>query len=112
MKTCKNCGAQINDDSEFCSFCGTKCENFVKPETHHISGGEKFGWGALGFFIPLAGLILFLVWLNDVQNKEKGIASIVGGAISIGVSILTSVVIWVVPYIIMIIGMSAAAGAY
>ena len=25
--------------------------------------GSKFGWGVLGFFFPLVGLILFLVWI-------------------------------------------------
>ena len=26
---------------------------------------DSIGWGVLGFFIPLAGLILFLVWRKD-----------------------------------------------
>lgn len=26
---------------------------------------DSIGWGVLGFFIPLAGLILFLIWRKD-----------------------------------------------
>ncbi|MFV0556058.1 MAG: hypothetical protein ACK5LM_03010, partial [Lactovum sp.] len=34
-----------------------------------------FWWGVLGFFLPLVGLILFIIWRKDTQTKGKGKAS-------------------------------------
>lgn len=38
-------------------------------QNHQYSGGSvadtgSFGWAVLGFFIPIAGLVLWLVWKN------------------------------------------------
>ncbi len=32
----------------------------------------SYWWGILGFFIPLAGLILFLVWRTSYPKSSKG----------------------------------------
>ena len=47
--------------------------------------GSKFGWGVLGFFIPLVGLILFLVWMKDKKKAAKaaGIGALIGFIFSI-----------------------------
>ena len=47
--------------------------------------GSKFGWGVLGFFIPLVGLILFLVWMKDKKRASKaaGIGALIGFIFSI-----------------------------
>lgn len=47
--------------------------------------GSKFGWGVLGFFFPLVGLILFLVWLKDKKKASKaaGIGALIGFIFSI-----------------------------
>ena len=47
--------------------------------------GSKFGWGVLGFFIPLVGLILFLVWMKDKKKASKaaGIGALIGFIFSI-----------------------------
>ena len=39
-----------------------------------------FGWGVLGFFIPLVGLILFLAWMRKKPraSKASGIGALVG----------------------------------
>lgn len=38
------------------------------------------GWGVLGFFIPIVGLILFLVWRKDKPKSAKvaGIGALIG----------------------------------
>lgn len=71
-KFCQNCGKELNEGAEFCLNCG----KFVKKETSATvitkTDGNGFGWGVLGFFIPLVGLILFLVWKKDYPKKAKG----------------------------------------
>ncbi len=59
------------------------------PETQ----GSKFGWGVLGFFIPLVGLILFLVWRSEKPRaaKASGIGAIIGFVVGIISSIIYSV---------------------
>lgn len=40
----------------------------------------SFGWAVLGFFFPLVGLILFLVWKDSkpLSGKKAGIGALVG----------------------------------
>ena len=47
--------------------------------------GSKFGWGVLGFFIPLVGLILFLVWMKDKKRASKaaGIGALIGFLVNV-----------------------------
>ena len=45
------------------------------------------GWAVLGFFFPLVGLILFLVW-NTVENKAKGKSAGKGALIGVIVGVL------------------------
>ena len=46
----------------------------------------SFGWAVLGFFIPLVGLILWLVW-KDSKPKSAKMAGI-GALVGVGVSVL------------------------
>lgn len=45
----------------------------------------SFGWAVLGFFIPLVGLILWLVWKDEKPKcaKSAGIDALVGFILSI-----------------------------
>lgn len=59
----------------------------------------SFGWAVLGFFIPIAGLILWLVWKDtkprDSRQSRNGF--------------IASIVVWVVVYVlIFIIGLIGA----
>lgn len=48
----------------------------------------SFGWGVLGFFFPLVGLILFLVWKDEkpVSAKQAGMGALV--------SVIVDAVLW------------------
>ena len=46
----------------------------------------SFGWAVLGFFIPLVGLILWLVW-KDSKPKSAKMAGI-GALVGVGISLL------------------------
>jgi hypothetical protein len=50
-------------------------------------------WSVLGFFIPLVGLILFLVWktTNPKSAKAAGIGALVSVVVNLLIVILTVV---------------------
>ena len=55
------------------------------------AGESTFGWAVLGFFIPIVGLILFLVW-NNSESKAKGNSAGKGAL----VGVIVGVIGWVV----------------
>ena len=71
---CEACGTQIADGQRFCP----KCVN------NQIKDKPSIGFAILSFFIPLVGLILFLVWKKDMPIKAKscGIGALIGFILS------------------------------
>ena len=51
--------------------------------------GTSIGWGILGFFIPIVGLILYLVWKTDRPKDSK--AAGIGALVSVILGILSVV---------------------
>lgn len=78
---CKNCGEIIDDQAVICPKCGVSQKN--EPQ---IVDNGGFGWGLLGCCIPIAGLILFLVW-KDTKPKTAKAAGI-GALVSVGILVL------------------------
>ncbi len=83
---CKNCGKEIEDTANVCTYCGTpqKEGGTTMPSMNSDDSGN-FGWSILGCCIPIVGLILFLVWNKEKPNtaKKAGIGALVGVAFSI-----------------------------
>ena len=79
---CKYCGYKTNDNDKFCANCG----KFINVNNNQIQTNDtgSFGWAVLGFFIPIIGLILFLVW-----NKEKP-----KSAKQAGIGTLSYIILW------------------
>lgn len=68
----------------------------VPQPTEQDSG--SFGWAVLGFFIPIAGLILYLVWRTEkpLSARRAGIGALVSvivGAVFTVLLIVVEVVI-------------------
>lgn len=82
MAYCRNCGAEINEYALTCPKCGAKQR--TEPSASPDEGG--FLWGLLGCCIPIAGLILFLVWKDTKPNTAK--AAGIGALVSVGAYIL------------------------
>lgn len=55
----------------------TAQQQYVAPAP---ADSGSFGWAVLGFFFPLVGLILFLVWKDSkpLSGKRAGIGALVG----------------------------------
>ena len=82
MAYCKNCGANIDDKAVICPSCGATQD---KPQQ---AAEEKnvFLWGVLGFFVPIAGLILYLMWKQTKPQSAKKAG--MGALISVGINVV------------------------
>ena len=98
MAFCRNCGKEIDDRAAVCIHCGV-----TQAATPQGVDNGGFGWGLLGCCIPVAGLILFLVW-KDSKPKTAKSAGI--GAL---VSVIGGVIFYVLYFILLFV--LAAAGA-
>lgn len=71
---CKNCGEQIDDEATYCPYCGAVQEG-VRIVRHRAvedpNDKPSFGFAFLSFLIPLLGLILFLVWKDDLPRRAR-----------------------------------------
>ena len=54
----------------------------------------SFGWGLLGFCVPLVGLILFLCWKDNKPVSAK--QAIIGAAIGFGLNLLSTIIMAVI----------------
>lgn len=95
---CKKCGKELDDEAKFCPYCGTS----TRDEKENAQNGDasSAGLGILCFFLPIAGLILYIVWKDTYPLKAK----------SCGKGALISVIVYVA---LMLLSVCAAfAGAY
>ncbi len=87
MKYCTKCGKELFDEAVICPGCGCSCETQVAPAEEDK---KSFGWALLGFFVPVAGLILYLIWKDKTPLKAKSCGK--GALVSVIVSIIFSIV--------------------
>lgn len=72
---CRNCGKEIDEKAVICPHCGVEVRPITKSFGDNIVDNGGFLWGLLGCCIPIAGLILFLVW-KDTKPKTAKAAGI------------------------------------
>ena len=65
---CSKCGATVNEDSLYCQYCGA---NLRENQPVAEDKTTTIGFALLGFFIPLAGLILFLIYEDKKPQRAK-----------------------------------------
>ena len=70
MAYCRKCGALIDDYAAVCPKCGTP-QNGGPNNPPPAADNGGFLWGLLGCCIPIAGLILFLVWKDTKPRTAK-----------------------------------------
>lgn len=87
MKYCSHCGAQIDDEAVFCVKCGCP----VAPTKTAPDDAPNAGFAVLGFFFPLIGLILYLVWKDTtpLRAKSVGKGALIGAIAEVAISILS-----------------------
>lgn len=79
MAYCRRCGAPISDQAMVCPSCGEP-QYSVPP----VQDNGGIGWGLLGCCIPIAGLVLYLVWKDQKPRTAKaaGIGALVAVCLS------------------------------
>jgi predicted nucleic acid-binding Zn ribbon protein len=92
---CKYCGKIIDDDSKFCSECGNSIS--IENKAGHLSDKSSKGFAILGFFIPIIGLILYLVYEHKQPKRAKSAGK---GAL---IGFITKIVVYIVIVILYII---------
>ncbi len=88
MKFCSKCGKEIHDDAVMCIHCG--CAVAQANTAPNVNDAPSAGLAVLGFFIPLVGLILYLVNKESSPQKAKsaGKGALIGFIVSVVVSII------------------------
>lgn len=99
MKYCSKCGTQLDAGATVCSCCGA-AQYIGMPVNNHSpsDANEKVGgWGVLGFFIPLVGLILYLVWRDDKPRRAKsaGRGALIGAIVNTAIIIIAYTIMFI-----------------
>ena len=86
---CQNCGNRLDANTAFCPRCGTQNGQPMTVEQDAPSGV----FAILGFFFPLIGFILYLVYENKMplRAKSAGKGALVG--FIVGVVLIVAIVI-------------------
>jgi len=79
-----------DNHQQYATYNQPQYQNYTYNQAQKSNVGEPIIWGIVGFFVPLAGLILFFVWkqTNPAQSKAAGI----GALISVGISIISMII--------------------
>ena len=90
MKFCTKCGKEIFEEAVICPHCGC-----AVAQTPAVDDAPNMGFAVLGFFLPLVGLILYLIWKDKTSLKAKsaGKGALIGVGVSVALSIFYSIVI-------------------
>ena len=88
---CKYCGKVIDDDSKFCTDCGSAVNNDADDTSSFDKPSKAFA--VLGFFLPLVGLILYAIYERKQPKRAKsaGKGALVGFITKVVISIIITV---------------------
>lgn len=100
MKYCSNCGNELNQGADVCLNCGKSQAHTIQNVRLVQNDSSSSGLWCLGFFIPIVGLVLYLVWKDDKPLSAKSAGQ--GALFSVGLIIILYILIFIL----------AAAGAY
>lgn len=92
---CKNCGRIVDDTSSYCNNCGARIDN--KPNADASEDSLSLGFAIFGFFIPIVGLILFLIY---EEKKPKRAKSAIKGAL---IGFITEIVLAIILVILSVV---------
>ena len=123
MKYCQQCGSQLMDNSNFCPYCGSKCEapvstqqdntnnilntfNQQQPNVNHFNNynpntpkptedqDSVAGYVCLSLCFPIVGIILFCVWNTTRPKNAKAV--LIASIISIALTVLFYVLMFII----------------
>lgn len=87
---------------------GSKSQNVSATQSQQTdSEGSTVGWGILGFFIPIVGFILWLIWKDEHPAGAKSAG--IGCLVSICLGVVGVILYVVLVFVILGIGVGAYA---
>lgn len=87
---------------------GAKSQNVSATQSQQTdSEGSTVGWGILGFFIPIVGFILWLIWKDEHPARAKSAGT--GCLVSICLGVVGVILYVVLVFVILGIGVGAYA---
>ena len=87
---------------------GSKSQNVSETQSQQTdSEGSTVGWGILGFFIPIVGFILWLIWKDEHPARAKSAG--IGCLVSICLGVVGVILYVVLVFVILGIGVGAYA---
>lgn len=87
---------------------GAKSQNVSATQSQQTdSEGSTVGWGILGFFIPIVGFILWLIWKDEHPARAKSAG--IGCLVSICLGVVGVILYVVLGFVILGIGVGAYA---
>lgn len=94
MRYCPNCGKEVDPKAVVCPNCGVALPAPVAGPNAAAQQNDtgSIGWAFLGFFIPVVGLVLYIVWRNSEPNNAK----------KAGLGALISVIAWAVLWAVLV----------
>lgn len=102
---CSKCGQEILDEAVMCVHCGCPTKALAKNKEGDSS---DIGFGILGFFVPLVGLILYLIWYKEYPLRAKAAGK---GALISTIVYVAFIIIYLV-IVFALFGTLAASGAF
>lgn len=96
MKFCSHCGKEIMDEAVICTGCGCSLDGTsTSKSVANQNDDPSMGWAVLGFFIPIVGLILYLVNKDNspLKAKSAGKGALIGFIVSMIFSIIYGIVV-------------------
>ncbi len=103
---CPKCGKEIDDQAVICLGCGCRVTPVAQQKPAAVPAevdGPSTAYFWLSFFIPLVGLILFLVYESSLPQKAKsaGKGALIGFLVGIVLSVLI-VILYITLVVIMV----------
>ena len=111
---CSGCGQALSPDENFCSVCGrprTTPAQVVQPgwqpqanpQMGYVQDAPSGGMAALGFFFPVVGLILYLVWKDQTPRRahSAGKGALIGVIVWTALSVIVAILAYIVPLMVL-----------
>ena len=105
---CPRCGIRFPAGKRFCDQCGAELLQVLQPDPQYTYNGQPSygvdpsdapsgGFAALGFFVPVVGLILYLVWRERLPRRARSAGK--GALAGVITSVLLTILIYAIYFI-------------
>lgn len=87
---CPNCGKPVDDKAMFCATCGMPLRQERPLFSEVPDDSSYFLFAILGFFLPVAGIIIFLIY--EKTNPKRAKAAAKGAAVGLILPLIAAAV--------------------